>query len=45
MAPKFKDGDVLATVSGKWVTWAHTVAAYREDSRDCDVSIEELWQC
>ncbi|KAF2814620.1 uncharacterized protein BDZ99DRAFT_506070 [Mytilinidion resinicola] len=28
MAPKFKDGDVVATISGKWISWAHTGAAY-----------------
>jgi len=28
MAPKFKDGDVLLSFSGKWVSWAHTVVAY-----------------
>ncbi|KJK62785.1 Frag1/DRAM/Sfk1 family protein [Aspergillus parasiticus SU-1] len=28
MAPKFKDGDAVVAVNGKWVSWAHTVAAY-----------------
>ena len=28
MAPKFKDGDITVAVSGKWVSWAHTVVAY-----------------
>lgn len=28
MAPKFKDGDVVLAFSGKWVSWAHTAAAY-----------------
>ncbi|RDW86457.1 putative integral plasma membrane protein [Aspergillus mulundensis] len=28
MAPKFKDGDAVATVNGKWVAWAHTAVAY-----------------
>ncbi|MCJ1350326.1 MAG: hypothetical protein MMC33_000307 [Icmadophila ericetorum] len=28
MAPKFKDGDVVVTFSGKWISWAHTAAAY-----------------
>ncbi|KAI9745983.1 MAG: hypothetical protein M1818_000664 [Claussenomyces sp. TS43310] len=28
MAPKFKDGDVVLSFSGKWVSWAHTIAAY-----------------
>ncbi|KAI9822117.1 MAG: hypothetical protein M1832_003119 [Thelocarpon impressellum] len=28
MAPKYKDGDVVASLSGKWVTIFHTVAAY-----------------
>jgi hypothetical protein len=30
MAPKFKDGDVVLAFSGKWVSWAHTAAAYGE---------------
>ncbi|KAL4779010.1 Frag1/DRAM/Sfk1 family-domain-containing protein [Aspergillus varians] len=28
MAPRFKDGDAVATVNGKWISWAHTAAAY-----------------
>ncbi|KAL4979345.1 Frag1/DRAM/Sfk1 family-domain-containing protein [Aspergillus desertorum] len=28
MAPKFKDGDAVATLNGKWVSWAHTAVAY-----------------
>ncbi|KAL4810372.1 Frag1/DRAM/Sfk1 family-domain-containing protein [Aspergillus unguis] len=28
MAPRFKDGDAVATVNGKWVSWAHTAVAY-----------------
>lgn len=28
MAPKFKDGDVVVAVSGKWVSWIHTIVAY-----------------
>ncbi|KAF2084546.1 calcofluor white hypersensitive protein [Saccharata proteae CBS 121410] len=28
MAPKFKDGDVVASFNGKWVAWTHTVVAY-----------------
>ncbi|OCK84420.1 calcofluor white hypersensitive protein-like protein [Lepidopterella palustris CBS 459.81] len=28
MAPKFKDGDVVATFSGKWISWAHTICCY-----------------
>lgn len=28
MAPKFKDGDVVVAISGKWVSWAHTFVAY-----------------
>jgi hypothetical protein len=31
MAPKFKDGDVVFAFSGKWVSWAHTAAAYGEE--------------
>jgi hypothetical protein len=28
MPPKFKDGDVVIAVNGKWVSWSHTVVAY-----------------
>ncbi|GFF92339.1 protein cwh43 [Aspergillus udagawae] len=28
MAPKFKDGDAVVAISGKWVSWAHTAVAY-----------------
>ncbi|PGG96308.1 hypothetical protein AJ79_09642 [Helicocarpus griseus UAMH5409] len=28
MAPKFKDGDTVVSVNGRWVSWAHTAAAY-----------------
>ncbi|KAH0559759.1 hypothetical protein GP486_003722 [Trichoglossum hirsutum] len=28
MAPKHKDGDVVVSFSGKWVSWAHTIVAY-----------------
>ncbi|OJD28075.1 hypothetical protein ACJ73_00531 [Blastomyces percursus] len=28
MAPKFKDGDTVVSINGKWISWAHTVAAY-----------------
>ncbi|KAL2854330.1 Frag1/DRAM/Sfk1 family-domain-containing protein [Aspergillus pseudoustus] len=28
MAPRFKDGDAVATVNGKWVSWTHTAVAY-----------------
>ena len=28
MASRFKDGDTAVVFSGKWVSWAHTVAAY-----------------
>ncbi|RDL31867.1 uncharacterized protein BP5553_09269 [Venustampulla echinocandica] len=28
MAPKFKDGDVVLAISGKWVSWTHTAFAY-----------------
>ena len=28
MAPKFKDADVVVAISGKWVSWTHTIAAY-----------------
>ena len=28
MAPKNRDGDVVVSISGKWVAWTHTVVAY-----------------
>ena len=28
MVSKFKDGDIVVTLSGKWVSWAHTIVAY-----------------
>ncbi|KKZ65391.1 hypothetical protein EMCG_08771 [[Emmonsia] crescens] len=28
MAPKFKDGDTVVSINGRWVSWAHTAAAY-----------------
>ncbi|WEW60472.1 Protein cwh43 [Emydomyces testavorans] len=28
MAPKFRDGDTVVSINGKWVSWAHTVVAY-----------------
>ncbi|KAL2826965.1 Frag1/DRAM/Sfk1 family-domain-containing protein [Aspergillus cavernicola] len=28
MAPRFKDGDAVASVNGKWVAWTHTAVAY-----------------
>ncbi|ORY06025.1 calcofluor white hypersensitive protein-like protein [Clohesyomyces aquaticus] len=28
MAPKYKDGEVVATLNGKWISWTHTVVAY-----------------
>ncbi|KAF2242021.1 calcofluor white hypersensitive protein-like protein [Trematosphaeria pertusa] len=28
MAPKFKDGDVVASFNGKWISWSHTIVAY-----------------
>ena len=28
MPPKYKDGDVVIAISGKWVSWTHTVVAY-----------------
>ncbi|KAF2144550.1 uncharacterized protein K452DRAFT_245497 [Aplosporella prunicola CBS 121167] len=28
MAPKYKDGDVVAAFSGKWISYTHTVVAY-----------------
>ncbi|QDS77876.1 hypothetical protein FKW77_000346 [Venturia effusa] len=28
MAPKFKDGDVVASFNGRWISWTHTIIAY-----------------
>ncbi|KAF2747576.1 calcofluor white hypersensitive protein-like protein [Sporormia fimetaria CBS 119925] len=28
MAPKYRDSDVVATLNGKWISYAHTVVAY-----------------
>jgi hypothetical protein len=28
MAPKYKDGDVAVAISGKWISWIHTIVAY-----------------
>ncbi|KAJ5723189.1 hypothetical protein N7488_001224 [Penicillium malachiteum] len=28
MAPRFKDGDAVVAINGKWVAWTHTVVAY-----------------
>ncbi|OJD18543.1 hypothetical protein AJ78_01459 [Emergomyces pasteurianus Ep9510] len=28
MAPRFKDGDAVVSINGRWVSWAHTMAAY-----------------
>ncbi|KAF7713047.1 Integral plasma membrane protein [Penicillium ucsense] len=28
MAPRFKDGDAVVAINGKWVSWTHTVLAY-----------------
>ncbi|KAJ5918692.1 hypothetical protein N7454_009836 [Penicillium verhagenii] len=28
MAPRFKDGDAVVAINGKWVAWTHTVFAY-----------------
>lgn len=28
MPPKLKDGDVVVSFSGKWVSWSHTIVAY-----------------
>ncbi|KAL3479161.1 Frag1/DRAM/Sfk1 family-domain-containing protein [Aspergillus californicus] len=28
MAPRFKDGDAVASVNGKWIAWSHTAVAY-----------------
>ncbi|KAF2263519.1 calcofluor white hypersensitive protein precursor [Lojkania enalia] len=28
MAPKFKDGDTVASFNGKWISWSHTIVAY-----------------
>ncbi|KAI1957373.1 Protein cwh43 [Ophidiomyces ophidiicola] len=28
MAPKFRDGDTVVSINGKWISWTHTVVAY-----------------
>ncbi|KAF2738036.1 calcofluor white hypersensitive protein precursor [Polyplosphaeria fusca] len=28
MAPKFKDGEVVASFNGSWISWTHTIMAY-----------------
>ncbi|KAL4873361.1 hypothetical protein BDV12DRAFT_159848 [Aspergillus spectabilis] len=28
MAPRIKDGDAVAAVNGKWISWTHTAVAY-----------------
>ncbi|KAJ5539630.1 hypothetical protein N7513_007962 [Penicillium frequentans] len=28
MAPRFKDGDAVVAINGKWVAWTHTLFAY-----------------
>lgn len=28
MAPKFKEGDTVVSVNGRWVSWLHTIVAY-----------------
>ncbi|KAI9037644.1 putative integral plasma membrane protein [Aspergillus affinis] len=28
MAPRYKDGDAVVAVNGKWVSWTHTAVAY-----------------
>ncbi|KAJ5240150.1 hypothetical protein N7468_004769 [Penicillium chermesinum] len=28
MAPRIKDGDAVISINGKWISWAHTGAAY-----------------
>ncbi|KAJ6020688.1 hypothetical protein N7540_006192 [Penicillium herquei] len=28
MAPRFKDGDAVVAINGKWVAWTHTIVAY-----------------
>ncbi|RDW67873.1 hypothetical protein BP6252_09269 [Coleophoma cylindrospora] len=28
MPPKFRDGDVVLSFSGTWISWAHTIVAY-----------------
>ncbi|EPS30046.1 hypothetical protein PDE_04996 [Penicillium oxalicum 114-2] len=28
MAPRFKDGDAVVAINGKWISWTHTVFAY-----------------
>lgn len=28
MAPRHKDGEVVVAISGTWISWTHTIAAY-----------------
>ncbi|KAL8780242.1 MAG: hypothetical protein Q9203_000273 [Teloschistes exilis] len=28
MAPRFREGDAVVALSGKWISWAHTLVAY-----------------
>jgi hypothetical protein len=28
MAPKYKEGDIALSFSGKWISWVHTVVAF-----------------
>jgi len=28
MAPKYRDGDIVASFNGKWISYSHTIAAY-----------------
>ncbi|PYI07489.1 calcofluor white hypersensitive protein precursor [Aspergillus sclerotiicarbonarius CBS 121057] len=28
MAPRYKDGDAVVALNGKWISWTHTVVAY-----------------
>jgi hypothetical protein len=28
MAPRIKEGEIIASFNGKWVAWSHTIVAY-----------------
>ena len=28
MGPRYKDGEAVVALSGKWISWTHTIVAY-----------------
>lgn len=52
MAPKFKDGDVVVSFNGKWISWTHTVIAYSTEASEyhylwhfADQNCSCIYQC